>query len=136
VVVFDHVYLFAPCVEAKGHELCLLCQILVGRHGEDFVPVCLLEHRIQVVNNNLLETMRAFDGEHAVISQNCVDVVHQTTSAKLMAAVLKTVRSVRLNGTNPTDVGIDHFLFWNCQGFNEMHQVVEGLLYVESTSFK
>jgi len=73
--MFDHVDLLAASVETKCHHICMCSQVLIGGKGQYFVPVGLLQYRIEIIDDNFFETMRAFYREHSVIAKNSIDVI-------------------------------------------------------------
>ena len=56
--------------------------------------------------------------------------------AKLMAAVLQSVRPMRLFTANPTDISVDHLLLRDGKGLNEVHKIVKSFLDVERTALQ
>lgn len=136
MITLNHVDLFAPGSEAEGHHLSMLGKVLIGSHRQHLGPLPRFQDTVEVIYNYFLKAVGALDGEHGVISEHSCNIVEEAAPAEFMAAVLEPVGTVRFRAANPTNVGIDHFLFGDCEGLDQMHQVVKGFLDIQSTSLQ
>ena len=87
---------------------------MVSRKGNGFVPLVGLHDAVKIIDNDLAEAVGALDGEHGVVSKNCIYVVEQAGSTKLVAAVLEAIWSVWFGTADHAYVCVYHFLFWHC----------------------